>query len=238
MEFKEHKVVWDKAKVNNFWDYFVKNKSLFSLSFAGEVGEDIIKRSSKYISGRVLDYGCGGGTLMKYLINKNIACEGLDSSPESIEIARTNVGNSPLCEGLILSSGIPNTNIKDDTYSMVYFIETIEHILPEEIDATLSELYRIVAKDGYVFISTPYNEDRNKYNVICPDCGAIFHRVQHQSTFTIDNMIELTQKAGFKVVKCEATFLMKPTLANMIRKIWRVLSNKKDTPHLIYIGQK
>lgn len=238
MDFKPHQVDWTQEKINRFWDFFVKNKALFNLSFAGEVGKDIISRTAKYISGDVLDYGCGGGTLMKYLIDEGFGCCGLDASIESINKAKENIGNNPKCKGFVLSTALPNREIENGKFQMVYFIETIEHLLPEEIDKYLNELYRIISPGGYVFISTPHNEDREKYEVICPDCGAIFHRVQHLNTFTVDRMIGLTNKAGFEKVFCEATYLMKPTLMNYLRRFWRNISGNNVYPHLIYLGQK
>lgn len=238
MDFTPHQVAWTQEKINRFWDYFVKNKSLFGLSFAGEVGQDIVTRTKKYISGDVLDYGCGGGTLMRYLLDRGFYCTGLDASVESVEQAKFNVGDHPKCRGFVVSTSLPNKEIPDNKFQMVYFIETIEHILPEEIDKYLSELNRIISPRGYVFISTPYNEDREKYQVICPDCGAIFHRVQHLNTFSVDRMVDLTNNAGFEKVFCEATYLMKPTFMNYVRKVWRLISGNKTTPHLVYLGRK
>jgi len=241
--FKPHNVDWNQEKVNRFWGYFVTNPSLLNLSFASEVGRDIVNRTILYIKrdGNNLDYGCGGGALMGYLFKEGIPCAGIDSSEESIKITKERFSNNPLFKGVKISTGIPHVEIHDNTYDFVYFVETIEHILPKDLDNQLKELNRIVKKGGYIFVSTPNNENLGKYTVMCPDCGAKFHRVQHQTSFTVDSLVEFMGKAGFEKVLCEGMFLKNPSFVNTIKRFLRkyYYTNEKDLrPHLIYIGKK
>ncbi len=239
--FHKREVKWNQEKIKRFWDYFVGNPALLKLSFAEEVGRDIIKRTEKYLKPdfNILDYGCGAGALIGYLLDAGYGCQGLDSSVDSLEIVRKKFESEKLFKGAILSTEIPNQIIAPNFYDFIYSIEMIEHLLPDRIENCVQELERILKSGGYVFISTPYNENLEKYNVICPDCGAIFHRVQHLNSFTEEKLAAMMEKNGFKTVVCKALLLENPTLTNQIKTAIRLLAgSKKIKQHLIYLGQK
>ncbi|MFH1255404.1 MAG: class I SAM-dependent methyltransferase [bacterium] len=239
--FNKREAEWSEEKIKRFWDYFVGNPALLKLSFAEEVGRDIIKRTEKYLKPDfdILDYGCGGGALIGYLLDAGYGCQGLDSSVDSLEIVRKKFEREKLFKGAILSTEIPNKTIAPNFYNFIYSIEMIEHLLPDRIENYIKELERILKSGGYIFISTPYNENLKKYNVICPDCGAIFHRVQHLNSFTEKSLSALMEKNGFKTVFCQATLLENPSLVNKIKSAVRLLAGRKKLKqHLIYLGQK
>lgn len=239
--FNKHKVEWTEEKIKKFWDYFVNNPSLLKLSFASEVGQDIIKRTEKYLKHDfdILDYGCGGGALMGYLFEKGYSCQGLDASADSLEAMEKSFGGDKLFKGAILSEEIPNKTIKPSSYDFIYSIEMVEHLLPDKIENHLKEFARILKSGGYIFITAPYKENLEKCNVICPDCGAVFHRVQHLNSFTEESMTALIEKNGFKTIFCQATLLEKPSLINKIKFAVRLLSRReKLKKHLLYLGQK
>jgi len=51
-------------------------------------------------------------------------------------------------------------------------------------------------------ITVPYKEDLRQNMVICPKCGAKFHRVGHmQQVFDEKRMREMSEKRGFEIVK-------------------------------------
>jgi len=68
-------------------------------------------------------------------------------------------------------------------FDAVFMIEVLEHLLPEDIDKGLSEVWRVLKPKGYLVITVPYKEDLLKNMIICPECGAVFHRSQHLQTF-------------------------------------------------------
>ena len=244
--FNKHNVKWTEEKIKNFWDYFVVNNGLLELSFARETGKAIIKIVEKYIKkdGNNLDYGCGAGYLMGYLFKQGIFCSGLDASEASLEEVKKKFENNKFFKEIILANEIPNKNINDNSYDFIFSLEMIEHILPEQLNSTLEEFYRILKPGGHVFISTPSNENLDKYKVICPDCGSVFHRVQHVNSFSEEKLSKLMKEIGFNKIKCESV-LLKNThglvdkikwLFNFVRT--RIFSRKKFTPHLIYLGKK
>lgn len=238
--FNEHELVWTDEKVRRYWDYAARNPSLRSLCFADEVGSDIVRRSRHLVrsGGKTLDYGCGSGGLLTHLFREGIACAGLDSSPDSLARVKERFSDDPLLQGTILATSIPNESIQDGTYDLVYFIETIEHILPEYLDAQVRELSRILAPGGYVFVSTPHDEDLQRSHVICPDCGAIYHRVQHTNSFNKEKLESVMRGGGFETVTCEPTFFEPATMYSRLKRVFRKMTGTAITPHLLYIGRK
>lgn len=239
--FNQHKVEWTEEKIKRFWDYFVDNSALLKLSFAAEVGQNIIKKTKKYLKPNfnILDYGCGGGALMGYLFEKGYSCQGLDASEDSLGVVKKRFNGNKLFRGVILSTGIPNKTIAPATYDFIYSIEMIEHLLSDKVENYFKELARILKSGGYIFITTPYKENLEKYSVLCPDCGAIFHRVQHLNSFTEESLSALMEKSGFKTIVCQATLLEKTNLLNKIKFVINLLlGRKRKKQHLIYLGQK
>ena len=52
-----------------------------------------------------------------------------------------------------------------------------------------------------MIIAVPYKEDLRQNMVICPICGAKFHRVGHMQVFNENRMREMLEKKRFRVVK-------------------------------------
>lgn len=242
MEFKQHKVSWTKEKISRFWNYFISNHGLRELSFARESGLSIIKLVEKFIkkNGNNLDYGCGGGYLIEYLVDKKINCGGLDSSQNSVDKTKKRLQGKNNFKGVIMSQGNINSNFKDNFYDFIFLIETIEHLIPEDRKEILNDIYRALSPGGYIFISTPNAEKLDKYNVICPDCGATFHRVQHVNTYTADSLIELMNSFGFKKEFSYGTLLIPNySIFNaLFFKLKKIIRKNEFKPHLVYLGRK
>lgn len=245
-EFEPHDVEWTQEKIDNYWNYFVTNEQLLELSFAEENGREIIKLVRKYLNkdSMVLDYGCGGGALMGYLFENDIPCSGLDPSPDSLNTVKEKFKDNPLFKGVILSKGPPLTEIPDKSYDFIFCIETIEHLFPEKLPSVFKEFHRILKPGGYAFVSTPHNERLNKYKVICPDCGGIFHRVQHMNSFSVEKLTKLMSEAGFASVFCMGTFLLRTkSIIHRLKYAFNFLEaklkgKKMFSPHLVYLGKK
>lgn len=101
---------------------------------------------------RVLDIGCGSGTLDKYLIEAGINIIGVDPSDDGIEKARTLLPNTKFYQlGVYDSPAL----IEEENFDVVLSTEVIEHLyyprkLVEFAKAKLSP-------GGYLLITTPYH---------------------------------------------------------------------------------
>jgi SAM-dependent methyltransferase len=121
-------------------------------------------------------------------------------------------------------------------FSVIWFVETIEHLLPEQRTAILAELRRLLRPDGYLIVTTPNEEPLAKSHVICPDCGCRFHRIQHITSWSVTTLVQELSGAGFTVDTCQAVHLTEEGWYSRFRG-WLSARFRGYRPNLIYIGR-
>ncbi|HKO78229.1 MAG TPA: methyltransferase domain-containing protein [Flavobacterium sp.] len=239
MEFKLHDVEWTDEKVARFWDSFSKMPQL--QYFAQQVGRKVIRFSSKYIDLKtnILDYGSGKGFLIDYLLQygaKNVS--GCDFSEGSVKYVSNKFADNKNFKECIQIKSLPS-ELPSNHYECVFFMETIEHLLEAHYEPTLKEINRIVKKGGYVIITTRNEENLDNLKVICPDCGGMFHRVQHVRSFSRENITETMSKFGFQKELCESKDLGRSEIIRTGVEFYRWIKKLQHlNPNLIYIGKK
>lgn len=230
-----HEVVWTKEKIKKFWEFY-ENNSIFKEWFFAESGiRHIFNFSRGYISkdSKVLDIGIGTGILLKELQKFGCKCYGIDISEKNVENLKAKLPNVELRVGEV--ARIP---YQDNTFDVIFMIELIEHLLLEDIIVGLREAGRTLKPRGYLIITTPYEEDLRKKMIICPDCGAVFHRVQHLHSFDKNKIKDLLVAANFKVIKCKIVSLQ-PLKVRMIKSILNFIRRKKhEGGQLFCVSQK
>lgn len=241
-EFHQHEIIWTPEKVGRFWDYFAYNKALEGDFFSSIVGDAIINLVSRYtdLKGNILDYGCGQGFLIEKLLKRNIFCEGLEFSADSAEKVEKKFRDEKKFKGVTLARDLP-TPLESDKYNLVFVIETIEHLLPQWLDQTLRELHRLTKKGGLILVTVPNEENLEAKKILCPECGCIFHTVQHISSWTKETLVSRMTNVGFQQVVCKPTRLRESGRFSRLRHLSMLLAHKltgKKLPHLIYVGKK
>lgn len=242
MLFDPHDVEWDDKKISNFWNVFSDiHKTGY---FAEQVGEEVLQYVKKHIdiNGKIIDYGCGNGYLIGLLLDKKIevVC-GCDYSKDSVEHVNNRYQNNKKYGGCNQNETMP-TKFSNNFFNVAFLLETIEHLFKEHLPETLTELNRIITADGYLIITTRNNEDLNDLKVVCPDCGAIFHRVQHINSFTDKSLTNLMKQFGFDKIYCGSTNLgiYEKSFRSNVKKFIRtyMIKRKGFGQNLIYIGKK
>ena len=122
-------------------------------------------------------------------------------------------------------------------YDTTFLIETVEHLLDDDLQPVLQEISRLTKVGGTVVVTTPHNENLDSAAVMCPDCGCTFHRWQHVRSWTPDSLTETMRQHGFKPLYCKAVHFSLPTLVGRAYVLASKLLRMK-MPHLIYIGGK
>lgn len=66
--------------------------------------------------------------------------------------------------------------------SLDWFIasEVLEHMNDNQLDISISEIYRILKKWWYAFITFPAKENLKNNECICPNCWEVFHKWGHK----------------------------------------------------------
>jgi len=100
-----------------------------------------------------LDAGCGSGYGTHFLANNGV-CEivGIDISKRVIKFGR-NRYQSPNLE--FLQMNVQNIKFEDDSFDAVITFDVLEHLGKEGQEMFLSEIARVLKKDGTAYISCP-----------------------------------------------------------------------------------
>jgi ubiquinone/menaquinone biosynthesis C-methylase UbiE len=192
---------------------------------------EFVKQTGKVVNGNsVLDYGCGPGFLIKFLLNEPVNCYGFDYSAVSVNEVNKKFSGCLNWQGAHSAQNLP-LPFKDNQFDIVTCLETLEHFNDDTLVNALSEIYRVLAIDGLAVFTTPYNEDLTLNYIRCPFCNAEYHKVQHIRSFTKEGLSELLESKGFSVMFCDTVnfddFQMQPfnILDVSLRWVRKVIGN-------------
>lgn len=105
-----------------------------------------LKIINKYkTSGTVLDYGCGDGTFLKFIKDKNFSILGFEPNIKAAETAKSKISENHITTSL--------DSVENNSLDIITLWHVLEHIPnPEEI---LSKLRLKLKNDGYIVIAVP-----------------------------------------------------------------------------------
>lgn len=235
-EFEPHTVDWTPEKVARMWDFYGSQPAFRTMYFSAHSGGRIAERVEREVGvrgKRVLDFGCGKGDLLAHLYAQGIGADGLEFSPDSARETEERFRGQPLFGGVTLTSDLPSP-LASASYDVVFLVEVVEHLLDEQMAPTLGEVRRLLAPGGHVVVTTPNEEDLATEQVPCPDCGAIFHRWQHQRAFSADSLAGLVGGHGFETTVSEGVNWLAPR--TLKARLLRAL-RPQGAPHLLYVGR-
>ena len=145
-------------------------------------------------SGRVLNVGIGSGIIERRLLRDGWQVSALDPSREVVE----RLSLSGVDARIGVGQEMP---FADGSFDLVIVSEVLEHIEATLRPAVYGEIARVLRRPGWIIGSVPYRENLLDNEVVCPDCGKIFHRWGHVSCFDLpDIRQELSNR--FDVVLC------------------------------------
>lgn len=177
---------------------------------------------------KVLDYGCGVGTLSLYLASLGNDVVGLDISDKAINIAKQsaklNGKNLKRIKFYTLNEG---TKKVSNDFDLVLCIEVMEHILHEK--ELLRFLVEKLRKRGYLILSVPsYNAPLYKLGLT----NQFDTKVGHLRRYTVEKLFAIFENSGLeikKVMKREGIFrnilFVNPLFGNLIRFLKGVFSD-------------
>lgn len=144
--------------------------------------------------GRALNIGIGPGVLERLLQARGWQVAALDPSAAT---AAALAGS-----GVDARTGSAERMPFDpETFDVVLASEVLEHIEPAARVQVLAEVARVLSPGGWFIGSVPYREVLADQEVICPDCGKIFHRWGHVSSFDLPQLHSELSLA-FSTVSC------------------------------------
>jgi len=237
-EFSVHKIQWSPDAVRRFWDRVSSLESYQTKNFGSLAGEWLLRFIGRHgirPAGAILDFGCGTGGFLEILLRRGIPCEGAELSPAAAEIAERTLSRYPGFGGVRIVEAAPFP-YGDSAFNLVFATEALEHLIQSE--AIMAELFRITRPGGTIVLTTPNDENLETGRTMCPDCGCVFHRGQHVSSWRKESLVALMEKAGYNTVVCIARTIRGRGAGNLARSIAEEIIPGRKKLNLMYIGKK
>lgn len=244
IDYNPHLLEWTDEKVERFWNFYNSYEPYKGTWFTELAGEAILKFVNKKfkLGGKMLDYGTGKGFLLQNLLDKypGIELYACDFTESLVNETNTKFRSKAAFKGCKHITRLP-TEYEDNTFDFVFLIETIEHLTDNYLNATLSEINRILKPGGIIVITTPNDEMIEANYVHCADCGATFHQMQHVRSWNAEKLRVITGKFNFETKFSKAIhlnwFQKKGYYYQSVSRLKEIFG-KKHTPNLIYLGKK
>ncbi len=187
-------LTWTPELVEKFWDGFSKTR-LVEMSFSLLAGRSLIIAVDHLLppDGRILDYGAGNGHLIKLMSDRNLQAAAYEPSKSRAQDLISSLESAP---GFI---GVIDENAQD-SFDVIIMAEVIEHILDDNLDASLKRVASLTEPGGTLIVTTPNNEDLDLGMSYCPVSNVLFHRWQHMRSFNKESLPDLLSKYGFDEV--------------------------------------
>lgn len=223
--------VWDEAAVRFFWDAQPVPVHGFFTDTRVDLFAGVLRRFARR-PGPLLEIGVGSGALLARLRQDGWRGWGVDVSPDLVAaLAKRGL------PGVV--GGVAALPFARASFDGAIMLEVLEHLLPGHAEAGLDEIARVLRPNGILLLSTPHDERLEDHRVVCPNCGALFHTVQHVRSFTVAGLRALMEARGFRTLLCLPTKFRRTALradwAMRLRAWWAGVRGKKD-PHLLYVG--
>lgn len=161
---------------------------------------------------RVLDAGCGSGTISHFLAGYAADVVGIDSNPAAIGYAK----DAFKAENLHFVLGQFDELLASQPFDRIYCIEVIEHLYEHQVAEVLSLFHRLANPDARLFLTTPNYRSAwpliewllDKFGLV-----ATLDEVQHVTHFTGKKLVSMCEGAGWKICQIGTFNGLAPFLA-------------------------
>lgn len=237
---KRHDVEWTPAKIGAFWDFVSSIEAQAEMYFTHGVGNGVAQHIARTVSlahRTVLDFGCGPGHLFPHLARQSSTMRyfGLDFSAGSIDQLARKWGTHRQFAGGAAIGSFPVTLARE--FDVVVCCEVIEHLDDPTLEQVCETFARLLRKGGTLYLATPNDENLDKSRVMCPDCGAVFHRWQHMRSWTARSLVAQMAKHGFVNHQThELVYANHWVKSRLLTRARRALG--QPLPNLCYVGTR
>ncbi len=229
--------IWTEDSIKKFWD--LRTQINPDYYFSKKFGKDIIRsvKNKVNLNSDILDFGSGPGHLTQLLLaNKKSFVAACDISPKNVESLNKNFSQlSNFKGGFLVEDNLFHKYA--NSFDVIFLIECIEHLLPDQIDQYCTNLLGLLRKGGVLVITTPNQENFLKQMSICPNCHTYFHRIQHLNQWSTQTLSSRMEALGFKTEYCYTTaftgYFYLNYLYGLAHKFYYGYK-----PNLVYIGKK
>lgn len=177
-----------------------------------EIILDVLRRNiPNLMKSRMLEVGCGNGSVLAFLKNNGIEIEGGDIFTEGLTFCRQRVNSVPLYQLDVM--GLPFR----DEFDIVGLFDVLEHI--DDDSRALAEIRQTLKRRGILLMTVPAHRFLWSY---------FDERSNHKRRYGRTELIAKLEQAGFTIKKVSYyMFFLFPLLA-AIRLIGNIKQHKDD----------
>ena len=140
-------------------------------------------------TGRLLDFGCGGGSFLKRMADLGWDVVGVDSAAGVVHRVRDELGL------LAIEGSLPHVDLRPCSFEVVTMWHSLEHT--HDPCAILREAYRLLVPGGKLIVATP-NIDSWSFRRFGPAWYGL-DLPRHLTHFTPETLTVALQSAGLRV---------------------------------------
>jgi 2-polyprenyl-3-methyl-5-hydroxy-6-metoxy-1,4-benzoquinol methylase len=173
---------------------------------------------------RVLDAGCGSGTISQFLSLHAGEVLGIDSNPSAISYASSSY-DAP---NLQFRLGQFQDLLTEKPFDRIYCIEVIEHLYEHQAVEVLSLFHKLTAPGGQLFLTTPnYRSGWPLIEWLLDKLAlvATLDEAQHVTHFNKGKLRAMLSRAGWRVRHIGTFNGVAPFLAPVSRRLALGLEN-------------
>lgn len=204
---KSYEIKYHKLEEKNWWFKARRNTILHLIQKIG------VNKNAK-----ILDIGCSGGLLIKFLAHKGfLNIYGIDISENAIDLCKERgIKNVKVMDGTKLL-------FNDNEFDLVIASDVLEHI--EEDSAALLEWYRVLKPNGKLIVMVP------AFDFLWSSHDKINHHYRRYPKLDLKKKVK---KANFKIMRisCWNFFLFFPTV--VVRLLQRFYNKKNELKDQLY----
>lgn len=155
--------------------------------------ETLIMKQIKSVlpEGKVLDIGCGTGSLMLQLAHAGYSVSGADLSEECVRLTKDRINTfAPDVKPIIKRCNAEVVDFPDKQFDGLIAAEILEHV--EDDSKAVKEFYRLLKPRGICLITVPANQ--NLWDISDEMAG-------HKRRYSKDALMRLFNSQSFKVEK-------------------------------------
>jgi len=149
---------------------------------------------------KVLDIGCGVGTLSFYTASKGNYVMGIDISPRAIEACKLTAQKLNLDKNTDFLVKDFSEEMIDGRFDLVICSEVLEHLKDDKL--VIKKIFNILKESGRILISVP---SKNSPLFRLSFVEGFDRRVGHLRRYDSPGVVDLVRGVGFKILEIKKT---------------------------------
>lgn len=169
-------------------------------NFTYKIILNIIEKYLRSTSLKVLDIGCGAGTISFYIANRGNRVVGIDIAKKAIHACNQSAKILSLNNLVKFRNIMFPEKVPSEKFDLVICSEVIEHIRND--DLAIRKIYTVLNYGGLLILSTPSkNAPLYKLGLV----KDFDKRVGHLRRYSVRELSNLCKKNGFKILETKKT---------------------------------